>query len=99
MRRPSFTTVVATDGSAQGTCGYRYLLAHAIATLLLFIAMVLAVWLFVASVVDSSACSKRSSHSTASSSTAPGAARATAVAYRGGPGCPHHTDQEDHAGR
>jgi hypothetical protein len=51
MGRPMFTTGALTDVSAQSVFGDRYLLANAIVTCLLFIAMVVAAWMFMASIV------------------------------------------------
>lgn len=47
MGRATFTMVAAGDGSPQSPSGYAYyLVAHAIATVLLLIALVAAIWQF-----------------------------------------------------
>ena len=73
MGKATFTMVAAGDGSPQSSSGYSFLvLAHAIATVLLLITLVAAVWQFMDWVVAPS-CSESSSQPSVSMSTAAGA--------------------------
>lgn len=68
MRRASFRMVAATDGAPPTPSGYCfYLVAHAIATVLLLITFVAAVWQFMDWIVTPS-CLADSSLSSVSSS-------------------------------
>jgi hypothetical protein len=51
MGSPTFTTVAATDGPPQLRACNRYLLVHAIVTFVMFIVVVFAAWVFVASII------------------------------------------------
>jgi hypothetical protein len=62
MGRPMFTAGALTDGSAESLVGDRYLLANAIVTCLLFIAMVIAAWMFMASIVAPTTCPRHNPH-------------------------------------
>jgi hypothetical protein len=65
----TFKTVAAGDGSPQSAFEYRYyLLVHAIATALMLIALVAAIWQFMDWIV-APACPKDASPPSASSST------------------------------
>jgi hypothetical protein len=78
MGKATFKMVAATDGSPPSPSGYwYYLLAHAIATALLLVTLVAAVWQFMDWIVTPS-CLADTSLSSASSSA--GAAPATTTA-------------------
>jgi hypothetical protein len=69
----TFKMVAASDGSPPSPTGYcYYLLVHAIATVLLLITLVAAVWQFMEWVVGPS-CPEGSSHSSVSTSATPAA--------------------------
>ena len=71
MRRATFEMVAAGDGSPPTPTGYcYYLLAHAIATVLLLITLVAAVWQFMSWVVTPS-CLESSPPPAVSTSAAP----------------------------
>lgn len=93
MRQVTFKVVAAGDGSPPTSTGYfYYLMAHAVATVLLLITLVAAVWQFMDWVVTPS-CLEASS--VASVTTTPVASRtAKAVEIRnsaGNPGVSHST--------
>ena len=70
MGNPTFTTVAATDGPPQFPGGHRYLLVQAIVTFVMFIVVVFAAWVFVASII-APPCPTGSPHSMVGS-TVPG---------------------------
>jgi hypothetical protein len=71
MGQATFRMVAATDGSPPSPAGYRYyLLAHAIATVLLLITLVAAVWQFMDWIVTPSCLGDTSLSSVSSSSVA-----------------------------
>jgi hypothetical protein len=77
MRRATFKMVAAGDGSPPTPTGYcYYLLAHAVATVLLLMLLVAAVWQFMDWVVAPT-CLESSSQSLVSTSTAAAAAGTT----------------------
>lgn len=81
MRKASFKMVAAEDGAPPSPTGYWfYLVAHAIGTALLLIALVAAVWQFMDWVVAPSECLVSSAQSPVSSSGAGAAVRVMAVA-------------------
>jgi len=51
MGSPTFTTVAATDGPPQLRACNRYFLVHAMVTFVMFIVVVFAAWVFVASII------------------------------------------------
>jgi hypothetical protein len=73
--------IAASGGPPQLPSGYRYLLAHAIATLLLLITLAAVGWQFVAWVAEPSACLIDSSQSLRSSQTTPPVAIAPTASY------------------
>ncbi|WAC89164.1 hypothetical protein [Mycobacterium sp. Aquia_213] len=87
MRQVTFKMVAAGDGSPPTSTGYcYYLVAHAVATVLLLITLVAAVWQFMDWVVTPS-CLEASA--TTSVSTTPVASRTTkAEEIRNSPGQP-----------
>jgi hypothetical protein len=88
----TFKTVAAGDGSPQSPSGYGYyLLIHAIATLLLLITLVAAIWQFMDWVVAPS-CPKDVSLASASASVPPSAA-AAALDPSDCP-CPHERQRQ-----
>lgn len=81
MGKATFKIVAATDGSPPSPSGYRYyLLAHAIATVLLLITLVAAVWHFMDWIVTPSCLGDTSLSSVSSSSGAAPATSASPVA-------------------
>jgi hypothetical protein len=73
MRRATFKMVAAGDGSPPTSTGYcYYLVAHAIATVLLLITLVAGVWQFM-DWIGAPSCLASSSPSSVSASTAAGA--------------------------
>jgi hypothetical protein len=93
----TFKTVAAGDGSPQSPSGYcYYLLFHAIATVLLLIALLAAIWQFMDWVVAPS-CSKDVSLASASSSVAAAhrySARAESALDDSDCPCPHERHRE-----
>jgi len=80
MGRATFKMVAATDGSPPSPSGYRYyLLAHAIATVLLLITLVAAVWQFM-DWIGTPSCLGDTSLSSVSSSSAAAPATITSAA-------------------
>jgi hypothetical protein len=97
MGMATFKTVAAGDGSPQYPSGYcYYLLFHAIATVLLLIALLAAIWQFMDWVVAPS-CSKDVSVASASSSAAAShrySARAESALDDTDCPCPHERQRE-----
>ena len=82
MGKATFKMVAAGDGSPQSPSGYRFLvLAHAIATVLLLITLVAAVWQFMDWVVTPS-CPRDTALSSASSSAPAPAATTPTASYQ-----------------
>ncbi len=80
MRQVTFKMVAAGDGSPPTSTGYcYYLMAHAVATVLLLITLVAAVWQFMDWVVTPS-CPEASSVASATSVTSPPVASGTTKA-------------------
>lgn len=80
MRRATFKMVAAGDGSPPTPTGYRYyLVAHAVATVLLLLTLVAAVWQFMDWVV-APGCLESSSQPSVSNSSSAVAAGVTVVA-------------------
>jgi hypothetical protein len=96
MRQVTFKMVAAGDGSPPTSTGYfYYLMAHAVATVLLLITLVAAVWQFMDWVVTPSCLEASSVASVASVTRAPVASRTTKAAEirnsAGNPGVSHST--------
>jgi hypothetical protein len=96
MRQVTFKMVAAGDGSPPTSTGYcYYLMAHAVATVLLLITLVAAVWQFMDWVVTPSCLEASSVSSAASVTTTPVASGITKAAEirnsLGQPGASHST--------
>lgn len=88
MRRATFKMVAAGDGAPQSPTGYcYYLLAHAIATVLLLIVLVAAVWQFMDWAISPSDCLEGSARPSVSAVAA--AAKDAAVALSPTPSTHH----------